>query len=191
MSRRFGRNQKRALRQAAQDAEAKARFETRRAWEAERRLRELELDLASLIPEGSTLYPPQAMPARGNVDPSRRGIEVLARLRRDSFHDLMNYDGPIGYTPRPDPRVLLHELQTTIFTDPNPTKLGLHLRVVHNGDVASYYLSEEAFQHMLPSVLERASQDVARQLLMALVTHKRKRERIPRVVAPNLTEASE
>ena len=122
---------------------------------AERRLRELELDLASLIPEGSTLLPPREVPARS--------LDLPA---------------------------LLHELQTTIFTDPNPAKLGLHLRVVHNGDVASYYLSEEAFQHMLPSVLERASQDVARQLLMALVAHKRKRERIPRVVAPNLTEAS-
>lgn len=179
MSRRFGRNQKRALRQAAEDGRNVVRQRDAAEW----RLRNLELDLAALVPETSTLYPAREVGARG-LDPERRGIEVLVKAKRDLRNRFMHFDGPITYPSRglDVTRHLLEELKITVFTDPNPTKLGLHLRVIHGGDVASYYLSEEAFHYMLPSVLERASQDVAKQLLMALVEHKRRR--MPRAVQP-------
>lgn len=170
MGKRFGRNQKRKLREQrdecvdlanrAVDARLRADATARRAeWE----LADLNRELEHLIGyhRHSSLKPAEDTPGP-------HYNQVVMEVRREAQMRLSDFTlmpREAHYT-----RIYLDELHAYVAEDP---PLGFHLRVRHGEDGFSYFLSAKALALGGPHVMDETIHHVSREFARRLVEAKR------------------
>lgn len=187
MGRRFGRNQKRRLRErvalieqenahlARAEKDAAARFvrESRRADGAEAALRRVRVDLEHLLPEAHVLRdaPPQDW---SGERPWNDAIEVDITERNRGLRAFMAGDDLSSLAIEKRIRGTLHRVRVERQRDELARALRLVVRWEQHGyaaavsdrELADTYLSKDAWR--APSVVERLAEDLARRFALEL-----------------------
>lgn len=184
MSRRFGRNQKRKLREQRDECVDLANRAHRRAEESYALAAQREAALRGFVYEvevllgdlrHTTLKPPELTKS----ETYNGRLELLARARRDRYAGpFMERATAFAYEPlAPYSRLVLEELRA--YGELSPDTLGHHMRVQHGDHGASYFLSDRAIMQASPHVFDCMVTDVAKALVAHLVKAKRMSLRPP------------
>lgn len=178
MSRRFGRNQKRELREqrdecvdlANRAVEARLRADAA-ARRAESALRDFVYEVEVLLGDLRHTTLKDAELTKSETYHGR--LELLRRARRDRYAGpFMERATAFAYEPlAPYSRLVLEELRA--YGELSPDTLGHHMLVQHGDHGASYYLSDRAVMQASPHVFDLMVANVAKALVAHLVKAKR------------------
>lgn len=180
MSRRFGRNQKRKLREQRDECVDLANRAHRRAEESRALAAQRESDLLDFVHEvehlvGDLRHSSLREPERIQASATYAGrLEILQRARRDRFASPAMREAAFLTEAPLYARLVLHELRTLVERDYQHNLL--HVTVEHDSFGARYFLTERALAVANPLVFDTMVATVSRDLVRKLVGAVRLRQ---------------